>query len=103
MINDIGEESNDDGETRCPNPRRFLTTKTGFQKFEGKIQRRIIRQPQYLEVIRNGALSVFAHQEQSVAPDENVAWLREHDHIVNPPTAGFLANRKRTSSRPAAK
>jgi hypothetical protein len=31
-----------------------------------------------------------------------VAWLREHDHIVNPPAAGSLANRKRTSSRPAA-
>jgi hypothetical protein len=31
-----------------------------------------------------------------------VAWLREHEHIVNPPAAGSLANRKRTGSCPAA-
>ena len=102
MIDDIGEESDDDGETRRPNPRSFPTTKTGFQKFERKLQKRIIRQQRYLEVIRNRALGLFADYEQSVVADEDVAWLREHDHIVNPPAAGSLANRKRTSSRPAA-
>jgi hypothetical protein len=44
MIDDIGEESDDDGETGCPNPRIFQTTKTGFQMFERKLQTRIIRQ-----------------------------------------------------------
>jgi len=102
MIDDIGEESDDDGETRCPNPRSFLTTKTGFQKFEWKLQKRIIRQQRYLEVIRKHALGLFADYEQSVDADEDVAWLHEHDHIVNPPAAGSLAYRKRTSSRPAA-
>jgi len=102
MINDIGEESDDDGEMRRPNPRSFPTMKTGFQKFELKLQKRIIRQQRYLEVIRNCALGLFADYEQSVVDDEDVAWLREHDHIVNPPAAGSLANRKRTSSRPAA-
>jgi hypothetical protein len=76
--------------------------KTGFQKFEQKIHRRIIRQQRYLEVIRNHALGLFADYKQSVVADEDVAWLPEHDHIVNPPAAGSLANRMRTSSRPAA-
>ena len=102
MIDDIGEESDDDGVTRCPNPRSFPTMKTGFQKFQRKLQTRIIRQQQYLEVIRNGALGLFADHEQSVVADEDVVWLREHNHIVNPPAAGSLANRKRTSSCPAA-
>jgi hypothetical protein len=31
MIDNIGEESDDDSETRCPNSRSFPTTKTGFQ------------------------------------------------------------------------
>jgi hypothetical protein len=44
MIDDIGEESDDDGETGCPNPRIFQMTKTGFQMFERKLQTRIIRQ-----------------------------------------------------------
>jgi len=44
MIDNIGEESDDDGEMRRPNPRSFPTTKTGFQKFERKLQKRIIRQ-----------------------------------------------------------
>jgi len=60
IINDIGEESDDDGKTRRPNPRSFLTTKTGFQQFEQKLQKRIIRQQRYLEVIRNRALVLFA-------------------------------------------
>jgi len=102
MIDDIGEQSADDGGTWRPNPRSFPTTKTGFQKFERKLQKRIIRQQRYLEVIRNRALGLFADYEQSVVAGEDMAWLREHDHIVNPPTAGSLANRKHTSSHPAA-
>jgi len=102
IIDDIGEESDDDGETQRPNPRSFPTTKTGFQKFERKLQKWIIRQQRYLEVFRNRALDLFADYEQRVVADEDVAWLREHDHIVNPPAAGSLANTKRTRSRPAA-
>jgi len=34
MIDNVGEASDDAGETRRPNPRSFLMTKTGFQKFE---------------------------------------------------------------------
>jgi len=102
MIDDIREELDDDGETRRPNARSFPTTKTGFQKFEWKLQKRIIRQQRYLEVNRNCALGLFADYKKSVVADEDVAWLREHDHIVNPPAAGSLANRKCTSSRPAA-
>jgi len=44
MIDDIGEESDDDGETWRPNARSFPTTKTGFEKFEWKLEKRIIRQ-----------------------------------------------------------
>jgi hypothetical protein len=51
MIDDVGEESDDDGKTRGPNPRNFPTMKSGFLKFEQKLQKRIIRQQQYVEVI----------------------------------------------------
>jgi len=102
MIDDIGEESDDDGEMWCPNPRSFPTTKTGFQKFERKLQKRITRQQRYLEVIRTRALGLCADYEQSVVADEDVAWLPELNHIVNPPAAGSLANWKRKRSRPAA-
>jgi hypothetical protein len=102
MIDDIGEESDDDRETRRPNPRSFPTTKTGFQKFELKLQKRIIRQQRYLEVIRNCALGLFADYEQSIVADEDVAWLRTYDHIVNPLAADSLAKRKHTRSHPAA-
>jgi hypothetical protein len=94
MIDDIGEESDYDGETRPPNPRSFPMTKTGFQNFEPKLQKRIIRQLRYFEVIQNRALGRCADYEQRVAACEDVAWLHEHDHIVNPPAAGSLANRK---------
>ena len=40
--------------------------------------------------------------EQSVVADEDVAWLRKHDHVVNPPAAGSLSNRKGRSCRAAA-
>ena len=42
----IGVESDADGEMRLPNPRSFPMKKTGFQKFEWKLQKRIIRQQQ---------------------------------------------------------
>ena len=45
MINDIWEESDDDCETQCPNPGSFPRTKTGFQTFERKLEKRIIRPP----------------------------------------------------------
>jgi hypothetical protein len=102
MIDNIGEESDDDGPMRRPYPRGLPMTTTGFQKFERKLQKRIIRQQRYLQVIRNRALGLFADYEQSVIADEDVAWLREHDYIVKLPTADSLANRKRTSSCPAA-
>jgi len=51
MINDIRKESDNDCETWCPNPRNFPTMQTGFQKFEQKLQTRIIRQRRILEVI----------------------------------------------------
>jgi len=102
MIDNIGEESEGDGETRRPNPRGVPTTKTGFQKFEQKLRKRIIRQQWNLAFIRNCALGLFANSEQSVVANQDVTWLRKHDHIVNPLAAGSLANRKRVSSRPAA-
>jgi len=43
MIDDIGEELDDDGEMGRPNPRGLPTTKTGFQKFERNLQVRITR------------------------------------------------------------
>ena len=86
MIYFIGEESDDDGETQPPNARSFPMTKKGFQKFDRKVQKRIIRQQRYLEVIRNRAHGLFADYEQSVVADEVVPWLHEHNHIVNAPT-----------------
>jgi len=44
-IQDNREESDDDGETWHPNSTSCPTMKTGFQKFERTLQKRIIRQP----------------------------------------------------------
>jgi len=44
MIDDMGEELNDDAETWHPNPRCIPTTKTGFQKSEWKLQKRTVRE-----------------------------------------------------------
>jgi len=44
MMDDIGEELDDDGEMRCQNARCFPMMETGFQNFEWKLHRRIIRQ-----------------------------------------------------------
>jgi len=102
MMDDVGEELDDDAMTHPPNPRSLPMTITGFQKLERIPQQRIIRGLRYLEVIQNGALGPFADYEQSVVADEDVSWLHDHDHIVNPPAAGSLANTKHTSSCPAA-
>jgi len=102
MIENIGEELDDDGETWRPYPNSFPRTKTGFQKFQRKLQKRIIGQQRHLKVTRNFALSLCADYDQSVVAYEDVASQREHDNIVNPPPADCLANRKRKSSRLAA-
>jgi len=44
----------------------------------------------------------FAHYDQSVVGDVVVAWLCMHNHIVNAPAAGSLANRMFINSRPVA-
>jgi hypothetical protein len=102
MIDDTGEQSDEAGDTWRKNPQSFQTTKTGFQKFERKLQKSIIRPQLFFEVIGNYTLGLFAHYEQRVDANEDVARLREHDHIVNPPAVDALPNRKRTCSRPAA-
>jgi len=99
LIDNIGEESNDDSKMGHRNPRRFPTKKTDFQKFERKHQNRIIWQQRYLEVIRNCAIGLCAEYEQCLAPDEDVASLHKHDDIVNLPAAGSVANGKCTSSQ----
>jgi len=73
MINEIAEVTDDNGETRCPNPRIFLTTKTGFQKLQRKLQKRIVIQQRYLEVIRNRALGPFADYDESIVVDEDIS------------------------------
>jgi hypothetical protein len=74
IIDDNNEEELDDIRvTRSPNPRWFPTQKTGFQTFKQKRQKRMIRQQQYHEVIRNRALGFFADYAQSPVADENVA------------------------------
>jgi len=69
MINDIWEESDDDAEMRRPSASSFPTSKKGFQKWEWKLQNKIIRQQQYLQVIRNCALGLFANSEQTLVGD----------------------------------
>jgi hypothetical protein len=51
MIDDIGEESDEDVDTWLPNYTSFLTTKTGLQQFEQKRRKSIISQHRHLEVI----------------------------------------------------
>jgi hypothetical protein len=103
MIDDTGEESDDDGEKRCSCSRSFPTTNTGLQMFQWMHQKNFIRQHRYLEVVRNYALSLFPDYRQSMVADQDVACLREYQYIVNPPAATSLPNRKRTYSCSAAK
>ena len=102
MIDDIGEELDGTAETWRTKPSSFPTTITGFKKLERKLQQSIIRQQQYLDVIRHRALGLLADYEQSVVADDDVAWLPKHRHIVNLSAEGSLANRKCTISFPAA-
>jgi hypothetical protein len=53
MIDNIGEESDDDGEIPRQYPRSFLITNTGIQHFEWRLSMSTIRQQRYREVIRN--------------------------------------------------
>jgi hypothetical protein len=66
------------------------------------LPKRFIRQQQYFEGSRKRGLGLFPDYEQSVVADEDLACLCKQDHIVNPSTAGWFTNRKRTSSRLAA-
>jgi len=61
IIDDIGEDLDDDAEMRHLNQRNLRTTKSGFQKFISKLQQWIIRQQQYLQVIQNCAFGLFAN------------------------------------------
>jgi len=54
-----GEEWDDLAVTWRSDQRKFQTTITGFTKFQTNLHRRILRQLQYLEFIRNGALGLF--------------------------------------------
>jgi len=65
-------------------------------------QWRISSQQQSLEVILNCALGHFADYEQCIVAAEDMPWLSEHDHIINPSTAGAFANWKCNSSCLAA-
>jgi len=102
MMDDVWEEWDDDGETQRPNPRNFPKTESGFQKFERMLQKKIIRLQRYRKVIQNRALGRFADYEQCLVADEDVAWLRKQDYILNPPTADSSAYKTHTSSCPAA-
>jgi hypothetical protein len=48
----------------------------------------------YLEVIENSAVGLFANYEPRVGAEKVVAGLWKHDHIVNLPAVGSLANRQ---------
>jgi len=102
LIHDIGQESEENGEMWRPYPRSFWKTKPYFQQLKWKLQKMIVRQQQYHQVIRNSYLIHIADYKQSPVADEDMAWLRKHNHIVNSPAAGSFTNRKGTSSRPAA-
>jgi len=102
MIDSIGENPDDDAEIQHPNSISFQIMKIGFEKFEWKLQKRVIWHQRYLDVIRNCAFGLIADYEQSVVADEHVAWLYEHNNIGNPAAAGSLANRNCITSHPAA-
>jgi len=73
MINDIGEESDDNVVMWNPYVRSFPITKIGFQQLERKHPRRIITQQRYLEFSRKCVLSLFPDYEERVVADKNVA------------------------------
>jgi len=61
-----------------------------------------MRQQLYLEVIRNHDQGLFPDYKQCCVADKDPDRVCERDHIVNPPTAGSLANWKCTCSHPEA-
>ena len=60
MLDNIWEESDDDSETWRPYPRSVPMMNRDFQKFEPKLQKRILRQQPDFEVMRNRALGLVA-------------------------------------------
>jgi hypothetical protein len=68
MIDIIREALNDDCDNRHPKPVTFPTTKTWSKRFEPKLGMSVVRQQQYLEIIRHRALGLFTeHEQRSVA------------------------------------
>jgi hypothetical protein len=101
MTKNLGEELDNDRKTQHPNPRRFPTLIIGFLKLEWNIQRRIIRQQRYLEVIQNHALGLFADYKNTIVADEDIPWLYKHNYILNPLAAHSCTNKKCTRCHPA--
>jgi len=97
MIDDNTEQSDDDDVMQYPNGRCSPTMNNGFYMIEKKLRRRITTQQWHLEVNRYHALALIANYKQNVIANEDVVWQWQHDHIVDPPTPGSLANRNCTS------
>jgi hypothetical protein len=89
---DIGEESDDESARERPNPRNFPRTKIGFVATIRCIRKRIIRQTRYYTIIRNKAIARFPDIDESAfeVNENEVAWLLNHNWLVEPPTAGSL-------------
>jgi len=102
LIDNIGDESFNNTETPRTNRRSIQNTKRVFQQVKPDLQKSTIRQQQFHEVIPNHTHGLIANYEQSAVANKNLASLRKHNHIANPPGAGALANRQRTSIRAAA-
>jgi len=85
MINNIKEESDDDAEIWHPNATSIPTTKLDFQMFDTKPEWMIIIQQHSHEVIRNYALGPCPNYVRRVVANNTVAWLLDHNHIVDPP------------------
>ena len=77
-----------------PKFQKLPNNETGFHKCKRKLQRRIIKQQRYLQVIQNCAIGLFPNYKLSVVADEDVAWLPKHNHIVNPLAVDSVANRQ---------
>jgi len=103
IVEDIGEKFDFDTKTWSSNPKILLTMSIGNRKFQHTLPTTNIWWQPYHEVIWNNAGGFFANYEKNVVPNEDVAWLRKHDHIVNPPAADSLTNRMHTSGCLVAK
>lgn len=102
MIDDIVGELHDEAEARHPHQRSYLIMKSVFQWLEMMLQRWVMKNQQYLQVIQHHPLGLFVDDEQRIIADEDVALLHEHNHFRKPPAAGALATSKGTGSIPAA-